>query len=116
MDCSITVLALLPTLAENIIDALPAEQITHELQQKKAERQQRIADGTLSEVSSLRDGDAASLTSSFMHTSQLDQSQFDSSASGAWTRKTKAQLWNELKITSIVRAFTMIYSINFNTI
>lgn len=111
IDCSITVLALLPTLTENIVDALPAEQLTQELQQKKQERQQRAAEGGApSEASSLRDGDSASLSSfqtgSFMHTSQMDQ--------GAMPRprRTKAQLWNELKITSIVRAFTMIYSIS----
>ena len=110
IDCSITVLALLPTLTENVVDALPAEQLTQELQQKKAERQQRLADGTLSEVSSLRDGDTASLSSfqtgSFMHTSQMDQSGIPR------PRRTKAQLWNELKITSIVRAFTIIYSMS----
>lgn len=104
-------MALLPTLTENIIDALPAEQLTQELQQKKAERQQRAADGVApSEVSSMRDGDTASLSSfqtgSFMHTSQLDQSGIPR------PRRTKAQLWNELKITSIVRAFTLIYSLS----
>lgn len=95
---------------DNIIDALPAEQLTQELQQKKAERLARIAEGGVSEASSLRDGDTASMSSfqtgSFMHTSQLDpngQSQ---------PRRTKAQLWNDLKITSITRAFTMIYSIS----
>ena len=104
-------LALLPTLTENIVDALPAEQFTQELQQKKQERQQRAADGGVaSEASSLRDGDTASLSSfqsgSFMHTSQMDQSGMPR------PRRTKAQLWNELKITSITRAFTMIYSIS----
>ncbi|KAK5104495.1 peroxin [Lithohypha guttulata] len=111
VDCSITVLALLPTLTENVVDALPAEQLTQELQQKKAERLQRAADGGApSEVSSMRDGDTASLSSfqtgSFMHTSQLDQSGMPQQ------RRTKAQLWNELKITSIVRAFTLIYSMS----
>lgn len=111
IDCSITVLALLPTLTENIVDALPAEQLTQELQQKKQERLQRATDGTApSEASSLRDGDSASLSSfqtgSFMHTSQMDQSHIPR------PRRTKAQLWNELKITSITRAFTMIYSIS----
>lgn len=103
-------LALLPTLTENIIDALPAEQLTQELQQKKAERLSRVADGGLSEASSLRDGDTASLSSfqtgSFMHTSQLEQSGVPR------PRRTKAQLWNELKITSITRALTLIYSMS----
>ena len=104
-------LALLPTLTENIVDALPAEQLTQELQQKKQERLQRSADGgAASEASSLRDGDTASLSSfqtgSFMHTSQLDQSGISR------PRRSKAQLWNELKIVSITRAFTMIYSMS----
>lgn len=103
-------LALLPTLTENIIDALPAEHLTQELQQKKAERLARIAEGGASEASSLRDGDTASLasfqTGSFMHTSQLD------TGDQSRPRKTKAQLWNDLKITSVTRAFTMIYSIS----
>lgn len=88
---------------------MPAEQLTQELQQKKAERLARVTEGGASEASSLRDGDAASLSSfqtgSFMHTSQLDNSQ-------ERPRRTKAQLWNDLKITSITRAFTLIYSIS----
>lgn len=89
---------------------MPAEQLTQELQQKKAERLSRVADGGLSEASSLRDGDTASLSSfqtgSFMHTSQLEQSGIPR------PRRTKAQLWNELKITSITRAFTLMYSMS----
>lgn len=41
-----------------------------------------------------------------MHTSQMDASGIPR------PRRTKAQLWNELKITSIVRAFTLIYSLS----
>lgn len=41
-----------------------------------------------------------------MHTSQLDASGIPR------PKKTKAQLWNELKITSITRAFTVIYSLS----
>lgn len=101
-------------MTENIVEALPAEQLTQELQQKKAERLARVTEGALSEASSLRDGDSASLSSfqtgSFMHTSQLD-------ASGQpRPRRTKAQLWNELKITSITRAFTLLYSLSLLTL
>lgn len=66
-----------------------------------------------SESSSLRDGDTASLSSfqtgSFVHASQLGSSQDGS-------RKTKSQLWNELKVTSVTRAFTLTYSLSLLTI
>lgn len=41
-----------------------------------------------------------------MHTSQMDASTYTG------PRRTKAQLWNELKITSITRALTLIYSVS----
>ncbi|KAF7846425.1 hypothetical protein BT93_L4388 [Corymbia citriodora subsp. variegata] len=45
-----------------------------------------------------------------MHTSQLDQSR------QARARKTKAQLWNELKITSITRVLTLVYTVSLLTL
>ncbi|KIW47316.1 uncharacterized protein PV06_00026 [Exophiala oligosperma] len=110
-DCTITVLALLPTLTENVLEELPVEQLTHELQQKKAERLARASGEGRSEASSMQSGDTVSMSSfqtgSFMHTSQM---QGESTTLGP--RRTKAQLWNELKITSITRAFTLIYSLS----
>ncbi|KAI1617906.1 Peroxin-3 [Exophiala viscosa] len=110
-DCTITVLALLPTLTENVLEELPVEQLTHELQQKKAERLARASGEGRSEASSLHDGDTVSMSSfqtgSFMHTSQIP-----GDGSQPSPRRTKAQLWNELKITSITRAFTLIYSLS----
>ena len=103
-DCTFTVLALLPTATDNIIEALPVETITHDLQQKKAERLGKSA-ATPSEISSgppsVTDEDGKSLASfqseSFVHTSQMA-----SSGSGDSSQpkppKTKVQLWNELKI------------------
>ncbi|KIW26848.1 uncharacterized protein PV07_06650 [Cladophialophora immunda] len=115
-DCTITVLALLPTLTENILEDLPVEQLTHELQQKKAERLARASGEGKSEASSMYDGDTASISSfqtgSFIHASQF---QGDGSQS-VGPRRTKAQLWNELKVTSITRAFTLIYSLSLLTI
>ena len=105
-DCTFTVLALLPTATDNIIDALPVETITHDLQQKKAERLGKSA-GTPSELSSgppsVTDEDGKSLASfqseSYVHASQMAAS---SAGSGDSSRpkspKTKVQLWNELKI------------------
>ncbi|RMZ91978.1 hypothetical protein DV736_g772, partial [Chaetothyriales sp. CBS 134916] len=107
-DCSITVLALLPTLTDNLLHALPCEQITQELQQKRAERLARASGDGQSEQSSQRDGDSASLasfqTGSYVYASQM----IDSTA----TKKSKAQLWNELKISAVTRSFTFIYSLS----
>lgn len=116
IDCTITVLALLPTLSENTLDALPVEQLTHELQQKKMERLARATgEGPIpSEASSLRDGDTASLSSfqtdSFLHASQLDEN------GQSKPRRSKAQLWNELKVSSITRAFTLLYTLSLLTL
>ena len=106
-DCTITVLELLPTVAENIIEALPAERISKEIQQKKADRIGKT--GTLSDVAasdfssgtpSIADEDGKSMTSlqseSYVHTSQMGNS--NSSLGGDRPQKTKAQLWNDLKI------------------
>ena len=119
IDCTFTVLALLPTATENIIAALPVEQLTHELQEKKAERLARAAEGAQSELSSapssIRDGDTASLTSfqtgSFIHASQLAED-----PNQPRLRKSKAQLWNEIKITSMTRACTLIYTLSLLTL
>jgi peroxin-3 len=44
-DCTYTVLALLPTAAEDILEALPVEELTKELQKKRAERLARLNAG-----------------------------------------------------------------------
>ena len=105
-DCTFTVLALLPTATDNIIEALPVETITHDLQQKKTERLGRNG-GTPSEPSSgppsVTDEDGKSLASfpseSYVHASQMTASASGSGdASVSKNPKTKVQLWNELKI------------------
>ncbi len=105
-DCTFTVLALLPTATDNIIEALPVETITHDLQQKKAERLGKSA-GTSSEMSSgppsVTDEDGKSLAS-FQSDSYVHASQMAASSSGSGESappkplKTKAQLWSDLKI------------------
>ncbi|KIX10579.1 uncharacterized protein Z518_01663 [Rhinocladiella mackenziei CBS 650.93] len=110
-DCTITVLALLPTLTENVLEELPVEQLTHELQQKKAERLARASGEGKSEASSMQDGDSASM-SSFQTGSFVHASQFQGNGSQSGPQRTKAQLWNELKVASITRAFTLIYSLS----
>ena len=109
-DCTFTVLALLPTAAENILDALPVENITHELQQQKAERLGRSVGASelapserSSGTPSVTEDDGRSLSSfqteSYLHTSQLvGSTSADGENSSPEPRKTKAQLWTELKI------------------
>ncbi|KAF3935601.1 hypothetical protein ABW19_dt0204183 [Dactylella cylindrospora] len=105
-DCSFTVLALLPTATERIIELLPVEQITHQLQEKKAARLAKS--GAPSEVSfgatSVKDDDGISVKSL--------KSEPAPAGSEPRPKKTKAQLWNELKITSITRAYTLIYTLS----
>ena len=108
-DCTITVLALLPTATQNIVEALPVESITHELQQKKSDRSRGAdtLDAVPTELSSgppsVTDDDGRSLAS-FQSSSYVHASQMEASSSGIGDSKlrnpskTKAQLWNELKI------------------
>ncbi|KAI4239474.1 MAG: hypothetical protein LQ349_000344 [Xanthoria aureola] len=127
-DCTITVLALLPTATENVLEAWPVEHITQDLQQKKAERLGRSA-GTLdasspipsSGPSSATDDDGRSLASfqsgSYVHTSQMAASDsVTAEAAPPRPTRSKAQLWNDLKITSITRAFTLLYTLSLLTL
>lgn len=101
-DCTYTVLALLPTVRDEVIGAFPVEEISTELQKQKAERLARSVGG-LSEVAStdLPSGppsaldDSGSLNGSFVHASQMGES----SAGGQLkTKKSKVQLWYDMKI------------------
>lgn len=108
-DCTFTVLALLPTATENIVEALPVEDITRNLQQKKAERLGRSEGGTpdpsvASGPTSATDDDGRSLSSfqseSYIHASQTEASSSDGKLA---PRISKAQLWNELKISCMLQ-------------
>ena len=117
-DCTFTVLALLPTVTDNVLGELPVELLTHELQQKKAERLARATGEPIpSELSSgppTISGDTASLSSlqssSYIHASQAGEDGL------VRPRKSKAQLWNEIKISSVTRAFTLIYTLSLLTL
>ncbi|KAF2404303.1 peroxisomal membrane protein [Trichodelitschia bisporula] len=126
-DCTFTVLAILPTATENVLEALPVEQILGELQRQKAERLSKSVGA--SEVStvdqpsappSVTEDDQRSLTSfqsdSYVHASQLAEAGIapgDASLRPPPLRskKSKAQLWNDMKITSIARAFSLVYTL-----
>lgn len=102
-DCTYTVLALLPTATENIVEALPVEELTKELQKKRAERLARLSAGEppgsdMSSVSpSLPEDDRSSFQSEgYVHTSQMAESADDGQPK---IKRNKTQLWNEVKIT-----------------
>ncbi|ODM22278.1 hypothetical protein SI65_03124 [Aspergillus cristatus] len=136
-DCTYTVLALLPTATEDILEALPVEELTKELQRKRAERLARLNAGEatgsdLSSVSpSLPDDDRRSLASEgFAHASQAGEApgegdgqpqqqpeqQEQQQQSPPRVKRNKTQLWNDVKILSITRAFTLIYTLSLLTI
>lgn len=134
-------LAILHKATENIVEALPVEETLAELQKQRAERLARSggASGAMSEVSttdlpsvtpSITEIDGKSLTSlgeseSFVHTSQIAQS--EGGLGEPKPKRSKAQLWNEVKINckcavlllikimlmfvAIARAFTLIYTL-----
>ena len=94
-------------MTDDILEALPAEGISKEIQQKNVERSGKsrtISEAAPSDFSSgtpsLADDDGRSMTSfqseSYVHASQLAGS---SNLSPERPPKTKVQLWNDLKIT-----------------
>ncbi|ORY69936.1 Peroxin-3 family protein [Pseudomassariella vexata] len=134
-DCTFTVLALLPTATTNILEAMNTEKITLEIQQMKgaarsakagehAATPPSIADTTLTEEEGKS---VASLQSeSGVHASQVVLPTPSAAGEGAQegvqtaptaqkTRRTKRQLWDDLTISSITRAFTLVYTLSLLT-
>ncbi|KAI0400867.1 Peroxin-3 family protein [Xylaria palmicola] len=127
-DCTFTVLALLPTATTNILEAMNTENITLEIQQMKGAAKSvrsgdssaappSIADTTITEDESKS---MASLQSeSGVHASQINPPPITAAADAAQdggqalqkARKTKRQLWDDLTISSITRAFTLVYTL-----
>lgn len=107
-------LALLPSATDNILAELETERISFELQQQKAAKLARNGELQASELGSgppsMTDEDgksAASLQSeSGVHASQItvppasaiDEGTQDWKQQAQKTKKTKLQLWNDLKI------------------
>jgi peroxin-3 len=117
-DCTFTVQALLPTATENITKELPVESLTQELQQKKAARIARSATASTTDAGSDtgastsfnpsvaatpgKDEDTQSLRSFASESfNGVPQPESDSAPAAAarTPRKTKLQLWDEIKIT-----------------
>ncbi|KAI0997015.1 hypothetical protein K3495_g11169 [Podosphaera aphanis] len=124
-DCTFTVLALLPTAVDNILAELDTERISDELQQRKAAKLARNCEPQqsepITEPPSVTDEDGRSMVSlhseSGIHASQLrlptasnvSQGPHDRGEVSQMIRRSKFQLWNDLKISAITRSFTMIY-------
>ena len=115
-DCIITVLELLPTVSEALLEVLPSEKIAEEIQLKRNSRSSKsagISDATPSESSSnlastTAEEDGRSLSSlkseSYVHASQMAASGSGNGVTSA--AKSKSQLWAELKLSclySIIR-------------
>ncbi|ELR10393.1 peroxin [Pseudogymnoascus destructans] len=132
-DCTFTILALLPTATDNVMAELETERITFALQEQKASklaREDRPSD-LGSTPPSVTDDDGRSNISQFsesgVHASQAslppttaDENAPQNGAQPAPTpqksRKSKLQLWNDLKISAITRAFTLIYTLALLTL
>jgi len=120
-DCTFTVLALLPTATQNILDAMNTEKITYEIQQMKGSATARArsigstSPPSMSEATNVTDEDGRSIISlnvqseSGVHTSTISVPTALTSTTGADTpqespqtppkaRKTKRQLWDDLTI------------------
>jgi peroxin-3 len=138
-DCTFTVLAILPTATDKIVDALPVENTLEELQQQKAQRLARsvgpseIASSVADTIDDdTRSGSVSMHTDSYVHASQatLDERgiPFDrppvpdtptptpQPPPADKPRRTKAQLWNDLKIGAMTRAFTLLYTLALLTL
>jgi peroxin-3 len=101
----------LPTATENILNAIPVEQVLEELQRQKAQRLARsvgpseIGTSAPPSVADTADDDARSSslqTDGYVHASQvaLEGETPTEGEAGVEkkSKKTKAQLWNEMKI------------------
>ncbi|KAH9828326.1 peroxisomal biogenesis factor 3-like [Teratosphaeria destructans] len=122
-DCTYTVLALLPTIRDEILQALPVEEITEQLQQERQERLRRAgqSEAPSTEYPSVppsiadEDGSKSMSSGSFVHASQMVGSGTDGGPA-LRPRKSKAQLWQDMKINSITRAFTLLYTLSLLTL
>ncbi|KAK0772651.1 peroxin [Friedmanniomyces endolithicus] len=119
-DCTYTVLALLPTIRDEVIAALPVEQITEQLQQERQDRLTRMGASEAASTDfpsvppSVAEDDGKSLSSSsYVHASQMAGS---SLGEAPRPRRSKAQLWQDMKINAITRALTLMYTLSLLTI
>lgn len=128
-DCTFTVLALLPTATTNILEAMNTEQITDEIQQMKGASKApklsesvtppSIADTTMTEDdgrSMVSMHSESGVHASLMAVPSGTEGPQDGTSTPQKPRKTKRQLWDDLTISAITRAFTLIYTLALLTL
>lgn len=98
-DCYYTILALLPVLATPIIDALPVELITQALRLKKSGGSKSSTTNENNELTT----DNLNL---------LDNNNDPELKLSIYMNKSKIELWNLLKIKSITRILTLMYTMS----
>lgn len=98
-DCYYTILALLPVLATPIIDALPVELITQALRLKKSGGDKSSTTNENNELTT----DNLNL---------LDNNNDPELKLSIYMNKSKIELWNLLKIKSITRILTLMYTMS----
>ncbi|CAO3687847.1 unnamed protein product [Rhizopus microsporus] len=127
-DCVFTVLSLLPTLGQQILDELNIEAEWAKLQKSrdlekiekklKEEREMAYVIKEEKEVDQQVEGASNTLDSSIVSLSTSEHSE-DSNATlppGILDKKQKQLIWEDIKLKSFVRTFTSIYSITFLTL
>ncbi|KAK0732764.1 Peroxin-3 [Apiosordaria backusii] len=143
-DCTFTVLALLPTATTNILEAMNTEKITYEIQQMKGSAVARTKSIGSTSPPSLSDANATDddgrsifsvsvQSEAGVHTSQIsvpaplsnilgeasapavDGAQEAVPITPQKPKKTKRQLWDDLTISSITRAYTLLYTLSLLT-
>jgi peroxin-3 len=115
-DATFTIMALLPSLSGQVMDKYPVEKITQELQAKRGEK--RAVPASVADTEATAASDLPSETSiNSSSVSAEHQPQHDTATVAVQgeplqqpPKKTKTQLWKELKIESLTRAFTLIYT------
>uniref|UniRef100_L2FHJ9 Peroxin 3 n=1 Tax=Colletotrichum fructicola (strain Nara gc5) TaxID=1213859 RepID=L2FHJ9_COLFN len=133
-DCTFTVLALLPSATTSILEAMNTEKITYEIQKMKGQTKsvksgsgESVSPPSIADTTMTADDDGRSVVSSGvqsesgLHASQMtvpsaaatsgEGTAAPGAAAAQKARKTKRQLWDDLTISSITRAFTLLYTL-----
>lgn len=100
-DCYLTILALLPVLTQPIADHLPTELVTQALKLKKNSAQNLEMSDSLLTADNL-----------LLHSSGTASVSLQKDALAVLLQKSKVDLWNDLKIKTLTRTLTLVYSIS----
>jgi peroxin-3 len=118
-DATFTIMALLPSMSGQILEKYPVERITQELQAKRIEQKsgaggpstiEGTGSASIMSVSSDTDSKLGDVNEVKTMTSSTGSVSGESDMLVSGTKKSKSRLWRDLKIQSITRAFTLIYT------